>query len=59
LITLKRKRNNTSKNTLPPKTEMGFGVDYRMGTHKWHGAAAGDEQLEVALLQLPATVGDY
>jgi len=41
------------------KTEMGFGVDYMMGTHKWHGAAPGDEQLEAALLQLPATVGDY
>lgn len=41
------------------KTEMGFGVDYMMGTHKWHGAAPNDEQLEVALLQLPATFGDY
>ena len=41
------------------KSEMGFGVDYMMGTHKWHGAAPNDEQLEVALLQLPATFGDY
>jgi transketolase len=41
------------------KTEMGFGVDYMMGTHKWHGTAPNDEQLEVALLQLPATFGDY
>jgi transketolase len=41
------------------KSDMGFGVDYMMGTHKWHGAAPNDEQLEVALLQLPATFGDY
>lgn len=41
------------------KTEMGFGVDYMMGTHKWHGTAPNDEQLEAALLQLPATFGDY
>jgi len=41
------------------KSSMGFGVDYMMGTHKWHGAAPNDEQLEMALLQLPATFGDY
>ncbi|WP_347158470.1 transketolase [Pontibacter chitinilyticus] len=33
-------------------TEMGFGVDYMMGSHKWHGVAPNDEQLEKALLQL-------
>lgn len=41
------------------KTEMGFGVDYMMGTHKWHGVAPNDEQLEEALKQLPETLGDY
>ena len=25
-------------------TEMGMGVDYMMGTHKWHGVAPNDEQ---------------
>ncbi|ERJ60789.1 transketolase [Sphingobacterium paucimobilis] len=40
-------------------TEMGFGVDYMMGTHKWHGAAPNDEQLESALNQIPRTLGDY
>ena len=29
-------------------TEMGNGVDYMMGTHKWHGAAPNDEQLASA-----------
>jgi transketolase len=33
-------------------TQMGFGVDYMMGSHKWHGVAPNDEQLEKALQQL-------
>lgn len=41
------------------KTEMGFGVDFMMGTHKWHGSAPSDEQLQNALNQLPETLGDY
>lgn len=40
-------------------TEMGSGVDYMTGTHKWHGSAPNDEQLQKALAQLPETVGDY
>lgn len=40
-------------------TEMGNGVDFMMGTHKWHGVAPNDEQLESALNQLPQTLGDY
>ncbi|MBL7917596.1 MAG: transketolase [Bacteroidia bacterium] len=41
------------------RTEMGMGVDYMMGTHKWHGSAPNDEQLQKALAQLPETGGDY
>ncbi len=41
------------------KTEMGFGVDFMMHSHKWHGIAPNDEQLENALAQLPSEVGDY
>jgi transketolase len=41
------------------KTEMGQGVDYMMGTHKWHGNAPNDEQLADALSQLEETIGDY
>ena len=41
------------------KTEMGNGVNYMMGSHKWHGVAPNDEQLEVALNQNPETMGDY
>lgn len=40
-------------------TEMGFGVDFMVGTHKWHGIAPSDEQLAEALGQLPETLGDY
>jgi transketolase len=41
------------------KTEMGMGVDYMMGTHKWHGSAPNNEQLAKALAQLPETQKDY
>lgn len=41
------------------KTIMGFGVDFMMGTHKWHGVAPNDEQAQIALSQLPETLGDY
>ena len=40
-------------------TEMGNGVDFMMGTHKWHGVAPNDEQLASALEQNPETLGDY
>lgn len=40
-------------------TEMGYGVDFMVGTHKWHGIAPSDEQLAEALGQLPETLGDY
>jgi transketolase len=40
-------------------TEMGYGVDFMQGTHKWHGAAPSDAQLEDALSQLKETIGDY
>lgn len=41
------------------KTEMGQGVDFMMHSHKWHGIAPNDAQLEQALSQLPETLGDY
>ena len=41
------------------KSDMGAGVDFMSGTHKWHGAAPNDEQLENALSQLEETLGDY
>ncbi len=40
-------------------TEMGKGVDFMEGTHKWHGIAPNDDQLAAALEQLEETLGDY
>lgn len=57
---------NAKKLTLQEKpivvimhTEMGMGVDFMMGTHKWHGAPPNDEQAKNALAQLPETIGDF
>jgi len=60
--TLKIAKEHTKKQkpiVILMKTEMGNGVDFMMGTHKWHGNAPNDEQLKMALAQLPETLGDY
>ncbi len=63
LIDCLNKAKNMTGNKKPimiiMKTEMGFGIDYMMGTHKWHGVAPNDEQLADALNQLPETIGDF
>ena len=41
------------------KTDMGKGVDFMEGTHKWHGIAPSDDQLADALNQLESTLEDY
>ena len=41
------------------KTEMGYGIDFMKGNFEWHGVAPNDDQLKVALAQLPVTLGDY
>lgn len=41
------------------KTAMGAGVDFMMGSHKWHGVAPNDAELVNALSQLEETLGDY
>jgi transketolase len=40
-------------------TVMGYGVDFMMGSHKWHGVAPNDDELKKALDQLPSTLSDY
>lgn len=62
VATLKTARLHTGKSkpiVILMKTEMGMGVDFMMGTHKWHGNAPNDEQLEKALSQLEETLGDF
>ena len=41
------------------KTEMGYPIDFMMGSHKWHGVAPNDAELEKAVAQLPSSLGDY
>jgi transketolase len=60
--TLHNAREHTGKGkpvVILMKTIMGNGVDYMMHTHKWHGVAPNDEELDKALAQLNETVGDY
>ncbi len=57
--TAKSKLGNGKPIVIIMKTEMGQGVDYMMGTHKWHGSAPNAEQLKSALNQLEETLGDY
>ncbi len=40
-------------------TQMGYGVDFMVGTHKWHGSAPSNDQLKTALDQIKETAGDY
>jgi len=41
------------------RTDMGRGVDFMEGTHKWHGVAPDDGQLASALDQLSSSLADY
>jgi transketolase len=55
----KSKLGNGKPIVIIMKTEMGQGVDFMVGSHKWHGIAPNAEQLEDALMQLEETLGDY
>lgn len=60
--TLQHAKSKTGKGrpiVILMQTNMGNGVDFMMGSHKWHGAAPNDEQLASALAQLEETLSDY
>lgn len=60
ILAAKKQLGNKKPIVVVMKTEMGMGVDFMMGTHKWHGTPPNDEQLAAALAQLPETaLGDY
>ena len=62
VATLKKAKSMTGQGKpifIDMKTEMGKGVDYMEGTHKWHGKAPDAELTEKALAQLEETLGDY
>lgn len=41
------------------KTEMGYPIDFMVGSHKWHGIAPSDSDLENALAQIMCDEKDY
>ncbi len=55
----KSKTGNGKPIVIIMTTEMGKGVDFMEGTHKWHGSPPSDEQEQQALAQLEETLGDY
>jgi transketolase len=62
VATLKKAKSLTGKGKpifIDMKTEMGKGVDFMEGTHKWHGKAPNAEQTAQAMAQLEETLGDY
>jgi transketolase len=62
IATLEKAKSMTGKGKptlILMTTAMGYGVDYMMGSHKWHGVSPNDEELKKALAQLEETLGDY
>jgi transketolase len=59
LISAKKLTGNGKPVAIIMSTIMGNGVDYMMGTHKWHGVAPNNEELKIALDQNPETLKDY
>jgi len=55
----KSKTGNGKPLVILMRTVMGMGVDFMMGTHKWHGKAPNDEEFASAIAQLPKTIGDF
>lgn len=55
----KSKTGNGKPVVILMKTEMGYGVDFMKGTHKWHGIAPDEKQTRDALSQLEETLGDF
>jgi transketolase len=41
------------------KTHMGFGVDFMLDNHAWHGSPPNNEKAGLAMSQLEETLGDY
>jgi transketolase len=62
LSVMKEARNATGKGrpvAIVMSTRMGFGVDFMLDNHEWHGSPPNDEQAKRALEQLEETIGDY
>ncbi|WP_185878645.1 transketolase [Blattabacterium cuenoti] len=59
---LKKAKNETKKGKpvlIILYTQMGYGVDFMVGSNAWHGKSPNEKELEKALSQLPETLGDF
>ncbi|WP_185850013.1 transketolase [Blattabacterium cuenoti] len=59
---LKKAKNETRKGKpvlIILYTQMGYGVDFMVGSNAWHGKSPNEKELEKALSQLPETLGDF
>jgi transketolase len=59
LRSAKRKTGKGKPTVILMNTKMGYGVDFMMNGHEWHGIAPNKEQAINALAQLEETLGDY
>lgn len=62
IATLKKAQTESGKGKpvcIIMKTKIGYGIDFMEDKYQWHGVAPNDEQLALALAQVPETVGDY
>lgn len=59
LRSAKRKAGKGKPIAILMNTKMGYGVDFMMNGHEWHGIAPNKEQTLNALSQLEETLGDY
>ncbi|WP_185852976.1 transketolase [Blattabacterium cuenoti] len=59
---LKKAKNETRKGKpvlIILYTQMGYGVDFMVGSNAWHGKSPNEKELEKGLSQLPETLGDF
>lgn len=56
---VKAKTGKGKPNMIIMHTHMGYGVDFMIDNHEWHGVPPTNEQAAKALAQLPETLGDY
>ncbi|MCX6286195.1 MAG: transketolase [Bacteroidetes bacterium] len=59
LNTVKSRTGKGKPNMIIMHTHMGYGVDFMMDNHEWHGVPPTNEQAAKALNQLQETLGDY
>jgi transketolase len=63
IITGMKKAKSETRKGIPVivimRTHMGFGVDFMMDNHAWHGVPPDNEKAAIALSQLEETLGDY